>query len=149
MVQENEIKCGNWFNHKAVWSYRNFESSSLASSFNFQFESRDWYALGECTLSLEDIEPIPLTEQWLLDLGFHKDNYGIYELVKDNKPYISGCEIELWAKHCIVGAEWFWDISVGKDFGSTENFAYINYVHQLQNIAFLKTGTELIYNPTT
>ena len=69
MIQENEIRVGNWFQHDNVWSYRNEMQGDV---FNFKWEARDWYALGECTLDLEFINPIPLTPEILVKCGFEK-----------------------------------------------------------------------------
>jgi hypothetical protein len=30
---------------------------------DFKWEDRDWYAVGECGMDLDDIRPIPLTEE--------------------------------------------------------------------------------------
>jgi hypothetical protein len=50
---------------------------------NFQWESRDWYALGECTLSLDAVEPIEITDEWLIAFAFKKENYGLFLKTKD------------------------------------------------------------------
>ncbi len=91
--------------------------------------------------------PIPITSEILIACGFVKDNYGLFEIVKDNKPYVSGCEIEIWIKQCEINNELVWDVSIGEEFGLLSNFAYIKHLHQLQNICYLKTGKELNYKP--
>lgn len=67
MIAANEIKLGNWFMHDSGWSYRN---DALVPGFNFQFEDRDWSAIGECTLSLDNLHPIALTPEILMKCGF-------------------------------------------------------------------------------
>lgn len=88
-------------------------------------------------------KPIPITEEWLLKFYFHKDNYGIYEKVKNNNPYVSGCEIELWVRQWKIEETLFWDICIGEDFGNLMHLAFIQHVHQLQNLYFGIKQTEL------
>lgn len=78
----------------------------------------------------DSFEGIPLTEEWLLNLGFDKHS---------NNPF--------WFKKkqlCIslVGAVELisWDIQIFKI--DTK----INFVHQLQNLYFSLTNEELVYN---
>ena len=73
--------------------------------------------------------PIPLTEEWLLKLGFHQKNgYGFI------KKYLLG--------------NLFYSVETKEHF----MFQYyelrikINYVHQLQNLYFALTGEELTLN---
>lgn len=70
MINENEIKVVNWVNHSAVWSERN--DKVPFKKFNFQWTVADWYLISECLLSLESIEPIPITEEILEKMGFDK-----------------------------------------------------------------------------
>jgi hypothetical protein len=67
MIAENELRIGNWVEHDDSWCYRGEDVTV------FQWETSDWYALGECTLFLESIKPIPLTEEWLVKFGFIKE----------------------------------------------------------------------------
>ncbi len=90
---------------------------------------------------IEYINPIPLTEQWLLDLGFEKctGRYGVYY-----KHYaLEGFRV--WFPHDIYG----WGYTVGrKDFETGDTYWVKNevrYVHQLQNLFFALTQEELIF----
>lgn len=76
MIQANEIRVGCTFLHKKEWSYR--QDKKYLKSFYFNWTESDWYALGECTLSLEIVEPIPLDEDILLKCGFELDVKGCY-----------------------------------------------------------------------
>jgi hypothetical protein len=76
MVDEKEIKIGNWFHHNANWCYRRDENETKMKDFLFQWNDSDWYALGESTLFLENISPILITEEILLKCGFKYD--GLY-----------------------------------------------------------------------
>jgi hypothetical protein len=89
----------------------------------------------------EALEPIPLTTELLVSCGFNKDNYGLFEKVKDNAPYTSGCIIELWAKRTNDR----WQFAVGT-IDNLFLIAEYNYLHQLQNLFYSLTGTELEIN---
>ena len=65
------------------------------------------------------IEPIPLTEEWLLRFGLNRQ-ISVFEIFGDNKR---GFHIDL-------GGEWL----------------FLKHVHQLQNLYFALTGTHLILN---
>lgn len=93
-----------------------------------------------------NLRAIPLTEEWLLKFGFHKDNYGLYFKVKNNAPFKSGCEIEFCAKNIVIDDKFVWEIC--KDFKLTErpiHYANIEHVHQLQNLFYALTNKELVY----
>ena len=72
------------------------------------------------------IEPIPLTEEWLLKFGFKKDTFGSWK--RDN---------------CL-----YWIDKDGGVLQIASGFAAIinapcQYAHQLQNLYFALTGNEL------
>lgn len=92
---------------------------------------------------MKDIEPIPLTEEWLKKFMFQKDNYGVFEKTKDNTN-TSESEFELWMKKCLVNNDWVWNVCVGQDFANLTELCNIKYVHQLQNLYFSLTGKELV-----
>ena len=72
------------------------------------------------------LQPIPLTEEWLLKFGFERQPWGLVKgglLFKDNIKY--PCE-EL-------------TLEIGNGFRVT-----VQYVHQLQNLYFALTGEELL-----
>ena len=131
MINARELRIGNWVRHKATWSYRNDIKEPV--EFDFQIEMNDFYKDGECTIMLDsDIEPIPLTEEWLIKFGFfrhHKDyaNDVIYlKNVVDSKEFEWGC--------------------YPNELGSgiqINNRKLLKYVHQLQNLYHALTGTEL------
>jgi len=83
-----------------------------------------------------------ITPKRLLELGFIKDNYGVYEKIQGDRSF-SGAIIDLWVKRCRVNNEWVWDISVGKSFGNTQNIAFIKYIHQLKKLMSKHTTTVL------
>lgn len=70
----------------------------------------------------EYINPITLTEKWLVKFGFTKNSYMGFNWYEKNKV----------------------DVYINED-GSFENYgdAKVDYVHQLQNLYFALTGEEL------
>jgi hypothetical protein len=92
-----------------------------------------------CECVIEDgIYPIPLTEKWLTDFGFISKDYDL-ELgyIKWNKKESNyGCEF--------INSN-FWIVPNGDD----DHYRIpinLEYVHQLQNLHFALTGTELTLN---
>lgn len=122
MVEEKEIRSGNWFHHNDQWSNEN----ELCQPHDFQFASTHWYWMHEGTFYLENIEPITLTEEWLVKLG-------AIELVRMSDNYV---------RYNLDGIQL--SISPERDF-------FIEYVHQipikylhtLQNFYFATKQTEL------
>lgn len=90
-------------------------------------------ALQKYPHTISVFQPIPITEQILLDCGFEKDYSSYYEHpCKDHEIRIS-FEYEkrfYWA----IGSEYI----IGKE---------IKFLHELQNVCFALTGTELTYRP--
>lgn len=79
-------------------------------------------------LNTDIIKPIPLTEEWLLKFGFETSNrIDLGEL----KPCYVIFSLALMIRHNSFFIDW-----IG---GNTE----LKYVHQLQNIYFALTGSEL------
>ncbi len=74
------------------------------------------------------LEPIPLTEKWLLSLGFNSIDF-VHDGLEDNGYY----EPEM-------------EFSLNRSFQFSEYHKRIDlqYVHQLQNLYFALTGKELI-----
>lgn len=132
MIDKNEIRCGNWFRHNESWCYRD-----NTEPFYFQWEDRDWYALGECTLSLEDCDPIPLSEEVLVKCGFKKDG--------DFYLHPSTMIFELTQKFPEFG--YWWAVrrtSLPAAIVIKERFSYL---HELMNLFYSLTKEELVYNP--
>ena len=83
------------------------------------------------------IEPIPLTEEWLLKFGFNKE----YQ-----KGYIGidVCNSDFVLTEPLKMGEWQTNYTFQFETGSVPKFKEIEYVHQLQNLYFALTGEELI-----
>lgn len=102
-IKENEVIC-KWI----------FEKSNIMID--------DYY--------YRDIKPIPLTEEWLLKLGFEFINQNWPLKIKD--PYI-------WKTNITLFADGHYYLTIdGKKISYK-----IEYVHQLQNLYFALTQKEL------
>lgn len=136
MIQENEIRIGNWFKHDGVWSYRNERADT---TFNFQWERMDWYALGECTLSLEYIKPIPLSIEILEKSGF--------SYIHDRGHWSDSPERGVYNKNDFQISEHDGIFYLGIDSNSNPFYSFrgivLGFVHQLQNVYYYLRGSEL------
>lgn len=80
---------------------------------------------------LNELKPIPLTEQWLLKFGFENvENESIEFILELEEKFLLSIIIE----------DLTWAVGYGFDWSRTFN---IKYVHQLQNLYFLLTSEEL------
>ena len=129
-MKVSELRIGNWCTHPAsVWSHRT--ESQGYGHIEFQWEEKDWLGLAECTMSIEDVEPIPLTEEWLKRLGF--------EIKKG--AWGTSAEIRIGRVRYVLyqnGNVW----SINPTDGFRVDFKYI---HTVQNHYFALTGGELTY----
>ncbi len=91
-----------------------------------------------------DYEPIPLTEEWLLNFGFEK-------FVYDSEETGYGTEYKLKASEDVFMV-YSDDFSLGlysdesreeNDMAVIPTYEHIKHVHQLQNLYFALTGEEL------
>jgi hypothetical protein len=79
---------------------------------------------GYSTISIDELKPIPLTEEWLLRFGF-------------DKPFKTVGDFERWQKG-------EFRLLNGKLLPLSN--VEIQHVHQLQNLYFALTGEELEFN---
>ena len=84
------------------------------------------------------ITPIPLTEEWLVKLGFDKKENGYYKDFSGGSMRVDENIIALF-----IGSEYALNIAMDYDFVELPN--EIPKVHQLQNLYFALTGEELTY----
>lgn len=126
-MKATELRIGNWIHHK--YSEPNF-IVSVINTFNENTVNG---------IELEDCEPIPLTEEWLLKFGFeiiinNEYNCKMYVKYFDGTDYIG------------VDAE---DFSLGTYLNNKIAHAprpTFMSVHQLQNLYFALTNEELCIN---
>lgn len=119
MINAQELRIGNWV------------CDQINGEYQIQAVARNgvWIndpSLGGSPVGSETINPIPLTEKWLLKFGLTKRGgwYG-------------------WS-YSKNGAEFGWVGHLFLSFGEdNKKDVKINTVHQLQNLFFALTGTEL------
>ena len=94
-----------------------------------------------------DVEPIPLTEQWLLDFGFKMNE----TKSKSHGNFYSMSYLDLRYSFCYADfrKDWGFYITYTDSPDPKDDNAYyfvscgIKHVHQLQNLYFALTGKEL------
>lgn len=85
-------------------------------------------------INCREVEPIPLTAEWLERCGFKKGSSYIgigYHWDGPNEISIVEQNVDKEDTYRLYGSEW----TIGNDF---------KYLHQLQNLYFSLTGEELI-----
>lgn len=118
-MEAKELYINGYYNHNGNWNYKDYKGV-------FQFIESDWYAIGECILDLNDIKPIPLTEEWLLKIPEMVNKYGRTYFVNKLKFDINN------------------DNKIRFHFSG--KVIYVDYLHQIQNIVFVLTNKELEIN---
>jgi hypothetical protein len=114
-MKVEELRIGNLvYGFKTVWCIDNTDFSSD---------------------QISTYDPIPVTEEWLVKLGFHKQPKEIL----GNKYFLLGFFIEIKDGIGIIYKE-------GKGLFNFIEIVHIKYIHQLQNIYFALTGKELKIN---
>ena len=127
MIQANELRVGNWVNNYGqycfvleIYKTNKVELGYFKDSIGF-------------IRKLDDvgIKPIPITEDILLKCGFYKDEDINYRYYFDfDWAVILAYDID---DNCIrIGDSW--------------DFSKVIYIHDLQNLYFALTKTELIIN---
>lgn len=109
------------------------------------------------TVNLKNIDPIPLTEEWLLKVKWKYQDRDVNRRDKKKERfYISpffGEHREYWIELLLSNNSfgrsfmWLcWDIGGGKDHIHLPMGHKMDYVHQLQNLYFALIGEELTIN---
>jgi hypothetical protein len=105
MITANELRIGNWV-----------KTISTQKIFRVSIKTLSSLRSGICY-----IEPIPITEEWLLRFGFEKTSLHYF---KKDSVILS---FEDYFYECFLG----------------NKLVIINHIHQLQNLYFALTGKEL------
>lgn len=122
-LEPNELRYGNYVLHNDAID----TICEIGQSYNGYTEKQGYFNFGKYS-----IEPIPLTEQWLINFGFDKSwDSTFFNLVLPNKykVYIS-ISLELESYQLCQSVQGF---SID-----------IKFVHDLQNLYYSLTKQELI-----
>jgi hypothetical protein len=123
-MNEQELRLNNWVSYgsipKKVYSIKSISGNG------------DVCFMGESTLiDANHIDPIPLTFEILEKCGFKWNNNTSQWHIGTNP----------------VTMDWLFEIKpIGETFCYQNGYFIITYIHQLQNLYFALTGTELIIN---
>lgn len=116
-IQANEIRIGNLFLHtNENGTFNVVVKEVLESGINTHFNNGTWF------IGLDNICPIPLTEEILIKAGFESHYHGF---IRNERIFI---------EETLNG----WNIGF---FGIT--MREIDYLHELQNLIFALTGEEI------
>lgn len=129
-MKANELRIGNLVN----------TSKGIRSCIDVMCDSVSFEDI-ECDI-LDNIEPIPLTEEWLLKFGANQhgnpDNIeDMYHFKLTNNSALYVCTQEGDIQYANTGKALY--LIDGAPYGSFP----CKYVHQLQNLYFALTGEEL------
>jgi hypothetical protein len=127
--------------HKAVDSYWFDE---LTEPVVYEWEESTWYYLIEYSYDIDDIfDPIPISPEWLERLGWTYDDVNLPEhphytldLVKDKTVLL----IYFDPLECELGHYWSEETTL---------MLHIKFIHQLQNLVYFISGTELTVKTET
>lgn len=120
-MKATELRIGNWVRIKDVPTTKEWQVESIGNL--QQVAGQLW--------SIEELEPIQLTEEWLTRFGF---KLPAHSWIGD-KFHLS--EYGEGSKHPNGGV---WVVAMNKN---NAIISEIQYVHQLQNLYFALTGKEL------
>ena len=115
-MQASELRIGNLVQTKHAKS-------------NYQITAKDILDISQGRFP---IDPIPLTEEWLVKLGFEKTYESAFRLKYDLPCNFIGFDFSKTEDKSMDGLRFY-----GRYFK-------IKYVHQLQNLYFALTGEELV-----
>ena len=144
MIAANEIRKGNFFNvpNEKQCPFRVDEIEHLFGTFGkFGQHNKDGFG-HPLTWNLEDLSPIPLTDEWLLKLGFltitdkvySKKCNGVSLVFYPTSNDMFPCQLERWE----LDKNEPTDIIILRE---------TNFVHQLQNLFWALCGQELETTP--
>lgn len=128
-MKERELRIGNWVRVGNIESVVDEITEELIHVEGNWLRNR-----------IDQIEPIPLTEEWLLKFGFHEmisnEGYFIFALGESGRVSFEDADFIFHLQSGFIQAECAIDIhSIG---------VKIQYVHEFQNAFKVLTGKELV-----
>lgn len=142
MINDNELRKGNW----VIFDNTNKRHPQQHHVKVLELKEKEVVVLDPVGLQLSlfyqtnSIRPIPLTPEVLEKCGFTKDNAGDWEYQIDPLLYLKmiASMDENWYPIYIE--------STGSDY-KTMSLIGIKHLHQLQNLYWILTQTEIEYKP--
>jgi len=136
----NELRIGNLVNFR-IGTPQQFQGEMTAA----QFFKLSEVIKGVDALTYFGISAIPLTEEWILKFGFELFDYETDDdsdfIYKDYKILLKGRKLFY---HICSAPDDIWDFCIKVEFSESVLLSSIKYVHELQNLYFALTGSELI-----
>lgn len=127
VLKANELRLGNWVNSKIKGCTRIKEGY-------VQLLEEQLYYLFDVDDDWERIDPIPLTEEWLVKFGFDKDEEYDEGGLVDYRFILMNGSLEFVS---------FWNSEDLMVINQPQTGVDIEHVHQLQNLYFALTSQEL------
>ena len=116
-MKATELRIGNYYTYGFIKDLTKWDLTEFAEIYSDPEELKYW-------------EPIPLTEEWLLKLGFDEDSIGHWWINEEDDFY----------GFVNRGEDGFMLVIAGEEHKET----YVKHVHQLQNLYHALTGEELV-----
>ena len=123
-LSATELRIGNLVTDKWSVGKYPFKIVSIGKTICHYFGNQEFSA------KYEDLEPIPLTEEWLLKFGFEKLTDKSRGFNSNSYTYTKGISFIVHLNDKLLSVN-FWQGNEKK------------YVHELQNLFFALTGEEL------
>jgi hypothetical protein len=134
MINANELRVGNWVNDELYGDFQIVGLINFKDGNQSAFKSLEYYPQSQDT---DKLNPIPLTEEWLLKFGFEESiKSNSYRILSSKNEWIIAAQMSTDKKCCKIG--------LPIDFRIDQYMTHIHFVHQLQNIYFALTNEELI-----
>jgi hypothetical protein len=153
MIQANELRIGDWIADRGgkEWQIESWECSNKVSAKEPEFNLPSFsFRVHPMTEYVDYLQPIPITEEWLLKAGFELYDY---------EPNEEGDEFPdfIYMSYKITPPEklyyytitntpedgGYFDFCIKVQFADYVMLSSIQHVHQLQNLYFALTGKEL------
>lgn len=95
------------------------------------FDVAPLHMIGAISVASSETSPIPLTQEWLMRLGFYKSSFDNNEFIDSKTGWFM-----------VYENSGYYKLSTGRGLIGEQ----FKYVHQLQNLYFALTGKELEIN---
>lgn len=133
-MKANELRIGNFIKHEEIIQVQGINNGEGIDDWYIQYSNN--------FIPIEDIEPVPLTEEWLIKFGFNRLEQGDlgympldYRIALPNGGFLYACVVESSEEGryylCLT------------DYGTITTKDKDVYVHTLQNTYLGLTGLEL------